>query len=73
MVKMATQMTPEELIEHAQKCFEMSQLAIYINSFDPTLEMTESIELWHKAGKRAEHRADCIWSGKDDPAFSENT
>ena len=69
---MATQMTPEELTEHAQKCFKMSQLAIHINSFNPTPETAKAITLWHKAGKRAEHRADYIWSGKGDPAFSKN-
>jgi len=69
---MPTRMTPEELIEHAQKCFKMSQLATHINSFNPTSEMSKAIKLWHQAGKRAEHRADYIWSGKGDPAFSKN-
>ena len=61
--------TPEQLIEHARRCFKMSQLAVYINSFSPSPEMEKAIMLWHKAGKRAEYRADCIWSGKDDPAL----
>lgn len=62
---MPTRMTPEELMEHAQKCFTMSQYAISIGNFNVS-------KLWHKAAKRAEHRADCIWSGKGDPAFGKS-
>lgn len=61
--------TPKELIKHARRCFKMSQLAIYINSFSPSPEIEKAIMLWHKAGKRAEYRADCIWSGKGDSAL----
>ena len=68
---MPTQMTVEKLMAHARKCFKMSQLAIYINSFRPTPEMEKAGILWHKAGKRAEHRGDYIESGKGDPALKD--
>ena len=71
--KMATRMTPEELTKHAQKCFLMSQYAIFIGNFYNKVEMAKAAKLWLKAGKRAEYRADCIWSGGEDPAFSKNS
>jgi len=64
-----TKMTPEELMNHARKCYEMSQLAIFLNSINPSLEMAKAIQSWRKAGKRAEYRADCIWAGEGDPAL----
>jgi len=66
---MATRMTSEELMEHAQECFMMSQLASHINNFVPSPKTEAAIKGWYKAGKRAEYRADCIWCGKGDPAF----
>ena len=46
----------------------MKQLAIFVHAFTPTPELAEAINLWQKAGERAEHRADCIYSGEGDPA-----
>jgi len=45
-----TKMTPEELMNHARKCYEMSQLAIFLNSINPSLEMAKAIQSWRKAG-----------------------
>jgi len=59
--------TADELMEHSRKCYKMKQLAIFVHAFTPTPELTEAIQLWQKAGERAEHRADCIYSGKGDP------
>jgi len=61
-------MTADELIKHARKCFEMKQLTIFLHSFHPTPELAKAIDLWQKAGERAEYRADCIYCGKGDPA-----
>ena len=66
-------MTPEELMNHARKCYEMSQFASFLNSLNPSPETAKAIQLWHKAGKRAEYRADCIWTGKGDPALQTET
>jgi len=66
-------MTADELMEHSRKCFKMKQLAIFLNSLYPTPELAEAIQLWQSAGERAEHRADYIYSGKDDPVKKEKS
>ena len=63
-------MSPEDLMEHAHECFMMAQFASHINNFVPSPETKAAVEGWYKAGKRAEYRAYCIWSGKGDPALT---
>lgn len=67
---MPIRMTVDELMNHAHKCFLMMQYFIFLNALTPTSESEKEIRAWHKAGKRAEYRADCIDCGKEDPAFT---